>query len=241
MLGKIGVQGSGLALATSQCNTTGMQIAGFDSVLLPGGIRTTHEAAAKRISNIWSVDLKKLIGASAANLHKKIREDKIRAAFIFGENPSVAPEYHSLVNNLEFLVVADMFMTETAQAADVFLPLSGYLETEGHLTNWCGMLQPIHPIGKPLNGMQTSEILVKLAALAGHTMNYTTVGDISEELNSIVQEKGIAGKLDSEFMTENGKVHFALYGERVMTTPPAVPKVLEIDARMIARSKSIKG
>ena len=240
MLGKIGVPGSGLALVTSQCNSTGMQVAGCDSAMLPGGIRTSNDTAVKEIGKRWNVDLKKVIEISGTNVRKKIREDKIRAAFILGENPSVAPEYNTLVNNLEFLVVADMFMTETAQTADVFLPLSGYLETEGHLTNWSGMLQPLHPIGAPLNGMRTSEILMKLADLAGHTANYADVDDISKELDAITHAKGIAGKLD-EFMTENGKMHFALYGERVMTTSPAAPKVLEIDARMMARSKAIKG
>lgn len=83
-----------------------------------------------------------------AQIGRKMREDKIRGAVIFGENLSAAPNYHAFTKNLEFPVVADQFLTETAPAADVFLPLSAYWETEGHFRNWAGMLQEASPISR---------------------------------------------------------------------------------------------
>jgi formate dehydrogenase major subunit len=237
MLGKVGVEGSGLALVSGQCNNTGMQIAGFDNKLLPGGVKSDHTAALQTISQKWKTDLSKSIDGSGTNIGRKIRRDKIRAAIILGENPAIAPEYNSFINNLEFLVVADMFLTETAQSADVFLPLSGYLETPGHLTNWSGMHQQTNPIGDPMNGLSTVEILMKLAAMSGYMMNYDKFEDITTEVNGFIQQFGIGGKFNGKFLTEDSKMHFMLYSDQVIATPAASPKVLEIDARMIARSK----
>jgi len=237
MLGKIGVEGSGLALVSGQCNNTGMQIAGFDNKLLPGGVKSDHTSALQTISGTWKTDLAKSIDGSGTNIGRKIREDKIRAAIILGENPAIAPDYNSFVNNLEFLIVADMFLTETAQSADVFLPLSGYLETPGHLTNWSGMHQQTNPIGEPMNGFSTADILTKLANVVGYTMKYNKFEDITAEMNGFIQQFGIGGKFNGKFLTEDGKMHFILYSDQVIATPATSPKVLEIDARMIAKSK----
>ena len=67
-----------------------------------------------------------------------MRDDKIKAAFIFGENPAKDNEFNSFIDHLDFLVVCDMFKNETVQMADVYLPLSSYLESKGHFTNWAG-------------------------------------------------------------------------------------------------------
>lgn len=186
-LGKIGSEGSGIALVSGQCNNAGARLAGFDNRLLPGGALADHAHLTDAISKMWCTDLRKLFETSGINIGRKIREDKIRAAVIFGENPSVAPEYHHFVINLEFLVVADMYLTETAQGADVFLPLSAYMETVGHLTNWFGLQQKTNPIGEPANGLRTLDILSKLSALAGYTNVDGSFDNIYSELQSLIQ------------------------------------------------------
>jgi formate dehydrogenase major subunit len=241
MLGKIGVEGSGLAIVSNQCNSTGMQLAGFDNTTLPGGVSATNLVAAKEIGTLWKCNLNGIIESSGTNLRRKIREDKIRAAFILGENPAIAPEFHTFVNNLEFLVVADMFMTETAQAADVFLPLPPYLETKGHLTNWCGTAQALNPIGEPMNGMSTVNLLLELAARAGHVVQYPSFESITHELARIIQNFGIHGRFNGKFLTNDGKPHFVPYSDQVAVTSAVAPKTLAIDARMEERSKTVSG
>ena len=92
IIGKIGGSGSGLALLTSQCNNAGMQKAGFDAALLPGGYSIKDEAALEKVSSIWNMDLGKMLKNSSANIGRKMRSDTIRSAFILGENPAAAPE-----------------------------------------------------------------------------------------------------------------------------------------------------
>ena len=230
IIGKISGNGSGIALLTSQCNNVGMQKAGFDTALLPGGYSIKNANAVKRVSSEWNSDLGKLLENSGTNIGRKMRNDVIRSAFILGENPAAAPEHNAFINNLEFLVVADMFMTETAQAADVFLPLSGYLETDGHLTNWCGVEQRTNPIGEPLNGCRTADLIATLSELAGQKMAFKSIESVFEELGSFGNNESI-----------DKKIHFEVFPDHIAEIAPFAPKVLEIDARMLARSKAIKG
>ena len=238
ILGKIGVDGSGIALMTNQCNNEGMRLAGFDNRLLPGGAPIARADRRDAVAAHWKTDLKQLFETSRTNLGRKIREDKIRAAIIFGENPSVATEFHHFVNNLEFLVVADLFLTETAQAADVFLPLSAFMETEGHLTNWFGLQQKTHAIGEAANGLQTIDIIRKLASVMGYALTDGSFTEVLSEFQSHMN--GFAHWVNGAFPTDDGKAHFALYSDQTVSTSAETSTVLEIDARMAGQMKLIQ-
>jgi len=239
-LGKIGVDGSGIALMTNQCNNEGMRLTGFDNRLLPGGAPLSNAPGVDAAAKLWKTDLKKLFETSGTNIGRKIREDKIRAAVIFGENPSVAPEYHHFVNNLEFLVVADLFLTETAQAADVFLPLSAFMETDGHFTNWSGLQQRTHAIGEAANGLQTIEIIKTLAGLMGDSPIGGSFDEIVSEFQSLLLSDGAAHHVNGSFPTEDGKAHFALYSDQSLSTNAETPTTIEIDARMATQMKLVR-
>ncbi|HTY38926.1 MAG TPA: molybdopterin-dependent oxidoreductase, partial [Bacteroidota bacterium] len=239
-LGKIGTEGSGLALVSSQCNNAGMRLAGFDNRLLPGGGQLGSKEIEAAAGALWKTELKKVFETSGTNIGRKIREDRVRAAVILGENPSVAPDYHQFVNNLEFLVVADMFLTETAQAADVFLPLSAYMESDGHLTNWCGLEQRTNPIGAPAGGKSTFEIIQLLSELSGSVPITASVEAANEELHSLIKLTETTGRSRGEFPTQDGKAHFVLYSDQTMAVSAEVPQVLESDARMSSRMKLIQ-
>ncbi len=240
LCGKIGVSGSGLALMSSQCNHTGMRLAGFDSRLIPGGAAITHSRLLKEIGAMWRIDLDTLVNRAGGLLSRKIREDKIRAAIVLGENPAVEPELNPLFNNLEFLVVADMFMTETAQMADVFLPLSGYLESEGHLTNWSGLKQKTNPIGEPASGMNNCDLLKRICGLMEHHVGLENLDQLNSELEFLTRQFMPNGRIDGVFPTSDGKAHFALYSHQGLPTRAEITNVLEIDARMNARMKLIR-
>ena len=239
LLGRVGVEGSGIALFTNECNHTGMMVAGFDRQLLPGGASIRNARILDAVNRFWKHDISEVV-ASGTNLPRKIREDKIRGAFIFGENPAASEDYNSFANNLEFLVVADMFMTETAQMADVFLPLSGYLESEGHLTNWAGIRQQTNPIGEPSNGMSNIEMLRRLLEMEGLEPSFKGYEDLSAEMMSFIRQQGHEGRIDRTFPTSDGKAHFMLYSDQVLPTSAKVPAVLEIDARMNERMTMIE-
>jgi formate dehydrogenase major subunit len=239
-LGKIGTEGSGIALVSGQCNNAGMRLSGFDNQLLPGGASTKSADFSETVAKLWKTDLKKLFELSGSNIGRKLREDSIRAAIVFGENPAAAPDYHHSTNNLEFLVVADMYLTETAQAADVFLPLSAPMESEGHLTNWFGLQQKTTPIGEPANGLRTLEIINKLCALAGYTQPAQSFDEVCVELESLVKLNESTSHNHDAFPTPDGMAHFVLYSDQTMSVSADVPHMLVTDARMSDKMKLIR-
>ncbi|MDT8325639.1 MAG: molybdopterin-dependent oxidoreductase, partial [Bacteroidota bacterium] len=217
----------------------GMSVAGFDRQLLPGGASIRNERILDAVNRFWKQDISEVVN-TGTNISRKIREDKIRGAFIFGENPSASEDYNAFVNNLEFLVVADMYMTETAQMADVFLPMSSYLESKGHLTNWAGVRQQTNPIGEPANGMSNIEMLRRLLEIEGLTPSFSGYEDLSQEMMSFIRQQGLEGRIDRSFPTADGKAHFVLYSDQVLATSAKIPAVLEIDARMTERMSMIE-
>ncbi len=239
MLGKLGVDGSGIAITSSQCNQTGMKITGYDRHLLPGGRPVSDETAMKEISAIWQKEIASTIEKSGQNINRKMRDNKIRAAFIFGENPAKDPEYNAFIDHLDFLVVADMFKNETVQMADVFLPLSSYLESKGHLTNWAGMKQFANPIGDPLNGKNNIEIITKLMSILGYDRAINTFEELSSEIEYMQKNAGVTVPLAAPFATPDGKAHFVMYTTEVSTTSANSTNVLEIDSRIADRTKEI--
>ncbi|UCG60912.1 MAG: molybdopterin-dependent oxidoreductase [Candidatus Zixiibacteriota bacterium] len=239
LLGKIGVKGSGLVLTSSQCNYTGMQLAGFDSSLLPGTTLFSKEASLKEVGALWQTDLVRLAKESGGSLSRRIREDKVRAAIILGENPARDSEFNALIDKLDFVVVADMFRTETVQMADVFLPLSAYLENKGHLTNWAGMAQFTTPIGEPLNGMTNIDIINKLCHSFGYKRAINSFEELVSEIEFLRNKLGVPMPLGDAFATDDGKAHFILYPAEVSTTPADFVKVVEIDSRIADRTKLI--
>jgi len=240
LLGKVGVDGSGIALMSGQCNHTGMKLAGFDNRLTPGGALISDAKLLGEVGRVWRTDLKATIEKSGTHIRRKIREDKIRGAIILGENPAASPEYARWIQNLEFVVVADMFMTETAQSADVFIPMASYLESDGHLTNWSGTHQNVSPIGDPLNGMHNVDILTKLCELMGHPLSYEKLAELTGELDFVSAQSGCKGRINGSFLTADKKAHFILYSDQSIPTGAQTPLVLEIDNRMATRMKLIK-
>ena len=146
MTGKIGTLGNGLIVLTDQCNSRGMELAGFDQQLLPGGATVEPEMVAK-LSHVWNDALDCIKQGDNVPAMLKLRNGMIKGALIFGENPALDSTWSKSLEQLEFLVVADMYRTETAELADVVLPLNSYVEDEGTMTNWEGRRQTFVALG----------------------------------------------------------------------------------------------
>ncbi len=232
LLGRIGRPGSGIALLSGQCNTEGMRRAGFDAHLLPGGM-PPDTGDATVVNALWGMDCAALIREAGTNIGRTMREDRIRGMVILGENPAVSPDYNAFINALEFRVVCDLWLTETAQAADVFLPFSTHLETEGAFTNWCGKIQRATPIGDPANGMEGFAIIAHMAALLGRPFD-ASIATATDELERLTVS------VTPGFATPDGRAHFQHHAEHVSHIPAVVPQVLELDARVADRMKLIR-
>lgn len=139
--GKIGRDGCGYGAITGQGNGQGGREHGQKADQLPGYRSIDNEEDRAYVASVWGVEPSTLPGkgVSAYEMMELIHQGDIKSLFVMGSNPIVSNPNALLVEEalkgLDFLVVADMFMSETARLADLVLPVTSYLENVGTLTN----------------------------------------------------------------------------------------------------------
>lgn len=198
--GKIGKPGCGYGAVTGQGNGQGGREHGQKADQLPGYRSIENENDRAYIAKVWGIEPERIPrkGVSAYEMMELVHQDVIRSLFIMGSNPVVSNPNALLVeeglNKCEFLVVADMFMSETARMADVVLPVTAYVENEGTLTNLEGrvLLRPQGSI-PPEGTKHDWRILCELADLLGQQtyFPFQSAEQIFEELR-IASKGGIA-------------------------------------------------
>ncbi|NRD77869.1 molybdopterin-dependent oxidoreductase [Bacillus sp. BRMEA1] len=199
--GKIGRRGCGYGAITGQANGQGGREHGQKADQLPGYRSISHPEHRKYIADVWGIEEADLPdkGVSAYEMMQKIAANEIKGLFVMGSNPVVSNPnaifVEKALGQLEFLVVADLFLSETARMADVILPTTSYLEDTGTLTNLEGRVVLREGTRRKLGEAKHDwEILCDLANEMGKKdyFLYSAVEEIFEELK--VASKG--GKAD---------------------------------------------
>ncbi|WP_413405635.1 assimilatory nitrate reductase catalytic subunit NasC [Paenibacillus amylolyticus] len=198
--GKIGREGCGYGAITGQGNGQGGREHGQKADQLPGYRSIENEADRAYVASVWGVDPASLPGkgVSAYEMIEKVHDQEIRALLVMGSNPVVSNPNVRLVEEglrkLDFLIVADMFLSETARMADLVLPVTSYMENEGTLTNLEGRVL-LREQGRPAPGetLDDWDILCQIAAQLGKAFyfEYDTAEDIFNELR-VASRGGVA-------------------------------------------------
>jgi formate dehydrogenase alpha subunit len=119
---------------------------------------------------------------------------KFKGLFILGEDPAQTdPDLNHVrkaLDSVEFLVVQDIFPTETTRFADVILPGASFAEKDGTFTNGERRVQRVRKAIEPLAGMAEWEVICKLSTLMGYPMSYNSPADIMDEIASLVTQYG---------------------------------------------------
>ena len=182
--GNIGVEGGGVNPLRGQNNVQGACDMGGLPNVFTGYQPVTVPAAVEKFSKYWNAPLSDKIGLTLTQMIPECG-GKIRALYIFGENPLVSdPNLHHVEESLEkldFLVVQDIFLTETARLADVVLPGVSFAEKLGTISNTERRVQLTQPAIRPTgNVRQDYEIIADLAARFGHEFPRTPEGLFQE-------------------------------------------------------------
>lgn len=154
--GQIGKFASGVATFTGQGNGQGGREHGQKADLLPGYRKLTDPKAVEYISGVWGIDPKDMPkpGVSAFEMFDEIHKGNIRAMHVICSNPAVSAPNGEYVwaafRKLDFMVVSDFFLSETAEFADVVLPATSWAEDEGTTTNLEGRVIHIRKVVEPL-------------------------------------------------------------------------------------------
>jgi formate dehydrogenase alpha subunit len=168
LLGNMGVPGGGVNPLRGQNNVQGACDMGGLPNVYPGYQRVTDSAVRDKFEKAWGVPLSEQIGLTVTEMLKAAEEGQVRCLYVIGENPMVSdPDLNHVrysLQNTEFIVVQDLFFTETCQFADVILPAASFAEKEGTFTNTERRIQRVRKaIPSPGEARPDSWIITELA------------------------------------------------------------------------------
>ncbi len=139
MTGNVGRPGTGLHPLRGQNNVQGASDAGLIPMVYPDYQPVVDAAVREKFENSWNVSLDPKPGLTVVEIMMGALDKTVRGMYILGENPFISDPNTNKVRRalaaLDFLVVQDIFLTETAEFADVILPASSYFEKDGTYTN----------------------------------------------------------------------------------------------------------
>ena len=191
-LGLVGKPNSGYGCLTGQGNGQGGREHGQKADQLPGYRKIDDDAARRHVAEVWGIDeaLLPMPGPSAYELLDGLgSEDGVKGLLVFGSNVAVSAPHSTNIEaklrDLEFLLVGDFFMSETAQMADVVLPIAQWAEEEGTMTNLEGRVILRRQVTLPPPNVKNElEILADLADRlgAGAYFRYKEAEDVFGEL-----------------------------------------------------------
>ncbi len=190
LTGNIGRRGGIFALQREN-NAHGACDMGTLPDFLPGYQSIGDARNRQKFEERWGSQLPVNIGLTALEMLEQAREGKVKGMFIMGENPVASFPQPTLVKealaSLDFLVVTDMFLTDTARLASVVLPAASFAEKEGTFTNFEGRVQPVRKAIEPVGeSLPDREIILRLADRLGTPMPYSTQQQLMDEIEELV-------------------------------------------------------
>ncbi|MEV8467886.1 formate dehydrogenase subunit alpha [Fluviibacterium sp. DFM31] len=188
MCGQVGRPGTGLHPLRGQNNVQGASDAGLIPMFLPDYQPVTDDGVRAAFSEIWaSGDFSAEKGLTVTEILDAVHAGEVRGMYILGENPAMSdPDVEharDALARLEHLVVQDIFLTETANYADVILPAAAFYEKDGTVTNTNRQVQMGRAaVTPPGDARPDWEITMALARRLGLDWAYTDVSEVFAEM-----------------------------------------------------------
>ncbi len=188
MTGHVGRPGTGLHPLRGQNNVQGASDAGLIPMFLPDYQSVMDDGVRSAFTDVWgSGDFSAEKGLTVTEIMDAVHDGKIKAMYVLGENPAMSdPDVdhaRAALATLDHLVVQDIFITETANYADVILPASALYEKAGTVSNTNRQVQMVRPaVTPPGEARQDWAIQVELAKRCGLDWSYTHPSDIFAEM-----------------------------------------------------------
>ncbi len=196
LTGHVGYASAGVNPLRGQNNVQGA----CDMGALPN-VYTDYQPVAdpnvkRKFEEAWGVtDLNDKPGLTLTEMLAKAEKGELKALYVMGENPLVsdpnAQHVMKALRRLDFLVVQDIFYSETARFAHVILPAATFAEKEGTFTNTERRVQLSRQAMAPLEGtMPDWGIVSEISSRAGYPMNYQSSAEILDEINRVTPSYG---------------------------------------------------
>jgi len=190
LTGSVGKPSSGVNPLRGQNNVQGACDLGALPNVYPGYQKVSDPEVRAKFESAWGAAPSSEVGLTVVEMMHAAADAKLKAMVIMGENPMVSDpnlnHVEDALKTLDFLVVQDIFLTETAQLADVVLPAASFAETNGTFTNTERRVLLVHrAIAAPGEARPDWEILCDLSTRMGIPMRYPDAAAIMDEIASV--------------------------------------------------------
>ena len=187
--GNLGREGVGVNPLRGQNNVQGSCDMGSMPHEFPGYRHVSDDATRALFESAWGVKLSADPGFRIPNMLDLAAEGSFKAVYCVGEDiaqsdPDTQHVTHAL-ENMECVIVQDLFLNETAKFAHVFFPGASFLEKSGTFTNAERRISPVRRVMTPKNGMEDWEITARLSTALGYPMHYAHASDIMDEIAAL--------------------------------------------------------
>ena len=192
LTGNVGRKGGGIYTLQRENNGQGACDMGALPKFLPGYQNVVDAQARGKFEERWGASLPAQPGLTALEIMEQVKKGKIKGMYIVGENPVLSFPNSRLITeiltSLDFLIVQDMFLTETAKLANVVLPAASFAEKDGTFTNFEGRVQRVQKTIDPLGeSLPDWEIILRLANEMGAPMPYSSPKQVMDEIVNTCQ------------------------------------------------------
>jgi formate dehydrogenase major subunit len=228
--GNVGRPGSGLHPLRGQNNVQGSSDMGLIPMFYPDYQRADDPAVHARFEQLWGTELDPKRGLTVTEIIGSALAGGVRGMYMMGENPFLSDpninKVRKALSALDFLVVQDIFLTETAEFADVILPASSYLEKDGTYTNTDRRVQLGRKVlDTPGDARVDWEVVQDIANRIGLGWSYSSPREVFDELVSLMpsyanlsyDNLGSTGKLYPNSDPEHSDGTVVMFGERFNT------------------------
>ncbi len=188
MTGNVGKPGAGLHPLRGQNNVQGASDAGLIPMFLPDYQSVTDDDIRAKFNAVWnSEDFSNEKGLTVTEIIDQVHAGSIKGMYILGENPAMSdPDVghaREALAKLDLMIVQDIFLTETANYADIILPASALYEKNGTVSNTNRQVQRVRPaVAPPGEAREDWEITVDLAQRIGLEWDYSEVSQVFDEM-----------------------------------------------------------
>ncbi len=195
LTGNIGRQGTGLSPLRGQNNVQGACDMGALPNVYPGYQSVDNPEIQEKFESAWGCKLNDKPGLTTTLMTDAMYEGRIKTMYVVGENPLMSEPHlnhaREAMERLGFLVVQDIFPTETALIADVILPAAVFAEKNGTYTNTERRIQKLRKAIDPPGEAKPDWVIVSmLAERMGHSFGFKSTAEIMDEIASLTPSYG---------------------------------------------------
>ena len=190
--GNVGKEGAGVNPLRGQNNVQGACDMGALPNVFTGYQPVNNAGAREKFEKAWGVELSDNAGLTVTDTFGAIDEDRVKMLYVCGENPMISdPDTHHAEKALKkvFLVVQDIFLTETAELADVVLPAASFAEKDGTFVNTERRIQRVRKaVDAPGEAKPDWVIFTELMNRLGYEQHFNNAEEIFEEIRQVTPQ-----------------------------------------------------